>query len=74
MTWKSVHAIPLQLRLVQDWDDGDEVLDTDIAAFKSVLAQRDAHATQFRRLKDRLLGREEAGPTRDTPMTSPSTG
>lgn len=74
MTWKSIHATPLQLHLVHDWDDGDEVLETNIAAFKSVVAQRDAHATQFRSLKDRLLGREEAGPARDRPMTSPSTG
>lgn len=72
MTSGSIRAIPPEIRLAQDCDDGGEVLD--IAAFKSVLAQRDAHATQFRRLKDRLLGREEAGPTRDRPMTSPSTG
>jgi hypothetical protein len=41
----------------QDWDDGDEVLETDIAALKDLFAQRDAQAAQFHRLKDRLLGR-----------------
>jgi hypothetical protein len=42
---------------IQDWDDGDEILDTDIAALKDMLAQREAHAAEFHRLKDRLLGR-----------------
>jgi hypothetical protein len=42
---------------IQDWDDGDEVLDTDIAALKDVLAQREAQAAEFHRFKDRLLGR-----------------
>ena len=41
----------------QDWADEDEVLETDIAALKDLFAQRDAQAAQFRRLKDRLLGR-----------------
>jgi hypothetical protein len=40
-----------------DRDDGDEVLETDIAALKDLFALRDAQATQFHRLKDRLLGR-----------------
>jgi hypothetical protein len=46
-----------ELRAPADWDEGDEVLDSDIGAFKALLAQRDAHAQRFRSLKDRLLGR-----------------
>ena len=54
---KSAPAANVPLVLIQDWDDGDEVLDNDIAALKELLAQRDAQATEFRRVKDRLLGR-----------------
>ncbi|MGZ5665074.1 MAG: hypothetical protein ACXWGU_11150 [Usitatibacter sp.] len=48
------------MRPPADWDDGDEVLDTDIDAFKALVAQRDSHSQRFRSLKDRLLGRDPA--------------
>ena len=39
-------------------DDDDELLGTDVTALKSLIEQRNVQGALFRRLKDRLLGRE----------------
>ena len=56
-TRPAASAPPAARGVTQDWDDGDDVLETDIAALKDLFAQRDAQAAQFHLLKDRLLGR-----------------
>jgi hypothetical protein len=57
MNRETASSPPVPRTGTEDWDDGDEVLETDIAALKDLFAQRDAQAAQFHRLKDRLLGR-----------------
>jgi hypothetical protein len=43
---------------IEECDDDDELLGTDVTALKSLIEQRDVQGVLFRRLKDRLLGRE----------------